>query len=468
HKEEFRQNNEEVILKYVVFPKVPSASDSAATLAEVSKLATELQETKDDSLFAAAKSEQRSEWVYKSFPDLDFNIQDKVSGANEGAVIGPYQDGNFYKLIKVSNIRKDTLSRSKIRHILIRVNGFTAQDSAAALQKATELKKKVNKTNFTEMVSQNSDDQQSKYMSGDLGWYKTGTYGDDFDKAIQKATVGSIIGPIKSNQGYHIVEITDRSDKSYRLAIVAREIAPGSQTLRNLEQQSMKFAGSVKSKESFTEVATSMKLDARVSQPLQPHASYIAGLENARELIRWGLRSEEGQVSPVIDTENAFVVAMVDTKREIGYKKLSDVKESIQKKVLNEVKAKRIIEKLSQIGGTDLEKLKTGYGNGAYTSKAENVTFASGFAPGIGNEPKVIGRVFGMKPNEVSKPIQGSTGVFVVQLVSIQEPPKPDEAQLTNLKKQIEMNKRGQIQSKVTSGLREYAKIKDFRYKFPF
>ena len=100
HKEEFRQNNEEVILKYVMFPKVPSGADSAATLTEISKIATELRETKDDSLFSAAKSEQRSEWIFKSFPDLDFGVQDKIAGVPEDSVVGPYLEGNFYKVVK--------------------------------------------------------------------------------------------------------------------------------------------------------------------------------------------------------------------------------------------------------------------------------------------------------------------------------------------------------------------------------
>lgn len=44
---------------------------------------------------------------------------------------------------------------------------------------------------------------------GDLGWFKPGQMVPEFDKAAFEATKGSIVGPVRTEFGYHLIFIKD-------------------------------------------------------------------------------------------------------------------------------------------------------------------------------------------------------------------------------------------------------------------
>ncbi len=48
---------------------------------------------------------------------------------------------------------------------------------------------------------------------GDLGEFTPGQMVPEFDKVVFKEEVGKVHGPIKTQFGYHLVEITSRTDK---------------------------------------------------------------------------------------------------------------------------------------------------------------------------------------------------------------------------------------------------------------
>lgn len=48
---------------------------------------------------------------------------------------------------------------------------------------------------------------------GDLGEFTPGQMVPEFDRVVFKEEVGKVHGPIKTQFGYHLVEITSRTDK---------------------------------------------------------------------------------------------------------------------------------------------------------------------------------------------------------------------------------------------------------------
>ena len=43
---------------------------------------------------------------------------------------------------------------------------------------------------------------------------------------------------------------------------------------------------------------------------------------------------------------------------------------------------------------------------------------------GAGNEPEVVGAAFGLEPGQVSKPIAGNRGVYIVELSAVNKAPQ--------------------------------------------
>lgn len=94
-----------------------------------------------------------------------------------------------------------TPERRCIRHILF---GPDEKD------KADEVKSELdNGADFAELAKENSEDPGSKDNGGDLGCQAKGGFAPEFDDAAFNAKEGEIVGPIKTDFGYHIIEVTE-------------------------------------------------------------------------------------------------------------------------------------------------------------------------------------------------------------------------------------------------------------------
>lgn len=103
------------------------------------------------------------------------------------------------------------------RHILIPVN-VTPTDSksvsdekeAAALSQAQSIVKRLEKgESFTVLARLYSLDPGSRSSGGDLGWIRTGMMVKPFEDAVFSLSKGEISRPIRTQFGYHIVQVLD-------------------------------------------------------------------------------------------------------------------------------------------------------------------------------------------------------------------------------------------------------------------
>jgi peptidyl-prolyl cis-trans isomerase D len=136
--------------------------------------------------------------------------------------------------------------------------------------------------------------------------------------------------------------------------------------------------------------------------------------------------------------------------------------------VLNAKKAEILKAKLEGVDVNDFGKVRDALGRGAFISQADDVSFASATAPGIGNDPIVVGRAFAAEANKSTTPIKGETGVYVIKVSNKVEPTPPADADLAGYQQNLASTKANNMASKVYLGARDHAKIKDFRYKFGF
>jgi len=481
HREEFRVQQPEVVLKYVLFPLRATKADSTKLLADMNDLRERFKQNKnaaEDSAFAVANSDADTPPMTFGFqnPDeLDFRLAAFAKGlspASKDTVIGPYEDGGFLKLAKLTDYNVSDKPSYRIRHLLIAFKGNTAKDTADALGMAQDLlpQLKQNKDQFPNLVAQFSDDQQSKFMSGEVGYVKPGQFGAEFDKnlAALNPQVGQVYGPIKGAKGYHIVEITGKNNTLVRFAVLTKAIRPSTET----EKAVYALAGQLQTEgsdvKSFEKAATAKKYTISTTEPITTARPAISGIAESKELVAWALDEERsvGDLSDIVQTEAGYVVAILANKSDVGYRPLEAIKDQFKLKVFNAKKAQLIVSKLGGLKADSLAQMSTLYGAGAYVAVAREVAFSAPMVQGIGDEPKVIGSVFALKPGQMSKPIVGKGGVFMVQLQSVTPAPPVDDAQLANYIKSLEMNKRNTFAAKVQQAKMQDADVKDYRFKF--
>lgn len=93
------------------------------------------------------------------------------------------------------------MAQAAARHILV--------DSE---EKCNELKTAIeNGADFGEVAKENSSCPSSR-QGGDLGTFGRGQMVPEFDEVVFSAPVGVVQGPVKTQFGYHLLEVTARQD----------------------------------------------------------------------------------------------------------------------------------------------------------------------------------------------------------------------------------------------------------------
>jgi len=91
------------------------------------------------------------------------------------------------------------MSRACARHILV-------DSEEKCLQLKTEIEEGAD---FADVAKANSSCPSSR-QGGDLGEFGPGQMVPEFDEVVFSAEVGSVEGPVKTQFGYHLLEVTSR------------------------------------------------------------------------------------------------------------------------------------------------------------------------------------------------------------------------------------------------------------------
>lgn len=460
----FKQE-ENTLLKFVKFDLKPTKEDTLKAKADVEKWKEKFQDTANDSAYVANRSRKKFDPKgYLPLKDLPAAVKDSAKTVALKRVFGPVLDGDAYKLFKVIDRKQGGAVNAKVKQIVILPKAPTAADSTAALAEATAIKATLNAGNFSQVAMEKSQDR-SKMSGGDMGWVSTPSqYGTEFDNAVQAAAKGSIVGPIKGNQGYHILLIEDKTDETFLVAEVEKQIVVSSATAQMLSKQANDFAQKAIAAKNLEEAAKTAGLNGQTSQPLKNNDKFLMGMP-ARELILWAISAKEGDFSKIYTMGDSYVLAQVSKKRKEGLQDLDEVKGVVMKEVLAEKKGKMILEKLEKLQGKSMEEIKNAYGAGAFASTATDINFDAGNVPAFGQDPYIVGKICGMAKGATSKPIVGKNGVYIVQVTDIKEPAPLDAAAAEAAKKSAASAGQSGLKYKIEQALNKSADIKDERWK---
>jgi peptidyl-prolyl cis-trans isomerase C len=80
-------------------------------------------------------------------------------------------------------------------------------------EKANALKAEIDGgADFGEVAKANSTDTGSAVNGGDLGWFGVGMMVKPFEDAVVAATPGTVVGPVQSDFGFHLIKVNEVRD----------------------------------------------------------------------------------------------------------------------------------------------------------------------------------------------------------------------------------------------------------------
>jgi len=119
--------------------------------------------------------------------------------------------GGFH-IIKLTGKRGDErhiVQQTKARHILLKPDTVNLEEDVRIRIEKLEARLRGGE-DFAALARSNSQDTLSAAKGGDLGWFNQGDMVPEFEEAMNKLEIGEISSPVKSQFGWHIIQVQER------------------------------------------------------------------------------------------------------------------------------------------------------------------------------------------------------------------------------------------------------------------
>ena len=123
----------------------------------------------------------------------------------------------------------------------------STKDLELTEKKAKETLKTITKDNFTQKAMELSTDPGSAKNGGDLGWVSLSSLVPEFS-VVRKAEKGSIIGPVKTQFGYHIIYVVDKkeAEDKYNLKHILLPFEISNETKNKVKEEVLEIEKQIK------------------------------------------------------------------------------------------------------------------------------------------------------------------------------------------------------------------------------
>jgi peptidyl-prolyl cis-trans isomerase D len=455
-------------IEYVTFDVVPSEDDIKETEKWMEKTREEFAVTPDPGQYINLNADTRHTGFYVTINDIPENLRDFAKKEDKSIVIGPYNEDGSLKMARLIDAA-DRPDSVHVRHILLAAGQTRTMAQSQTLADSLVMLIKSG-TSFETLARDNSDDQGSAQLGGDLGWFKEGLMVVPFNNACFSAIKGEIL-TTQTTFGTHIIEVLDQSKKSrkYEIGILDRKIMPSSTTNQIVYSAAGQFAGTNNTYEKFNSAIGSQNLNKRIANDVSPSQKTLPGLENPRSLIISLFSAKEDNIildnsdQAVFEIGDKYVIAFCTRVQEEGIAPLKDVENDIRFTLARDKKAEIISAEFNKniTAGKTLDDLSRQMG--LEVKDATQINFRSYSIPGIGIEPALIAAASSAKEGVLWGPVKGINGVYMLNVNTVATTPSQD---LKLLQERLAMTYQMRGSYEAYEALRKKAEIVDKRYKF--
>lgn len=456
YKERFKQSETRAV-KYFTVPIAPSEADYAEVATQMNTIHRELLEATNVAEIVRENSDVPFVDAFVATTLLPANARSFVMAAQVGEVSSIQLEGSAYSVAKLMD-RTVAADSMKVRHIML------GGEATRVAQLADSLKNELAKgADFAAMAMTYAGDQ----TGGDLGWLtevaSIQMAGDEFTKAAVAAPLNQTV-IVKSLYGTHLVQVTERTRpvEKVKLAVVEMSVTPSSRTSSDLYNGINEYISQNKSIESFEKNATEKGYNLIPIPALNGSEYQLGTVRQARQAVRWAFNAKKGEVSTIFECDNNFVVVALEGVSSRGYSSLESVKPFIQAEVLNSKKAEKIMADLKGKNLASVDAYAAEMGGRVDTARLVN--FNTRRITGIGEEPALVAIAPAMEVGKTSAPIEGKTGVFVLNVVNKMDTQKQFDVEAE--KAAIESNFAYRLMYQTFNTLRAKAEVEDYRIKF--
>ena len=310
---------------------------------------------------------------------------------------------------------------------------------------------------------------------GDLGWFGKGQMVQAFEKATFNAKSGSVIGPILTQFGYHIIKVDsiknkDKDNHQVKAKHILLNINMGQNTRTDLRRKATLFSYDAQDY-GFMAAQDTHSVQMQPSNYLGQGDIFIAGLGPFRTAVKWSFSTDVGSISDPLETDDFYAVFTLDSISEEGIAPFEDVRSQ----VITGMERDRNVEASSNYANELKAKVETGSSFKSLTESNKTLEYVpsdkkklSAAFISLGKSEQLIGALLNSEKNNLIGPVKTNRGYGLVKILEISSFDSTTWLSKKNIiKTDLNRNKETTNYQNWMSNLKEKAEIVDNR-KFHF
>lgn len=464
-KEQFKQLVETRDIRYIDVKVVPSDADRKAVEKEVTEYSNQLATTTSD--FGTFVRSTGSSVNYSDVPVsksvFPTDVASRLDSTGVNEVYGPYYNQTddsynaFKVLAKVSSpdsiqfrqiqVYADTEEKTKTLADSI-YNALKGGADFAAVAKIYGQTGEATWVNSQSWEGAELDTDNSKFINTLL------------NQPVDELTNVNI------GQANLILQVMNKKSMQtkYKVAVVKRPVEFSKETYNAAYNKFSQFVAQNTTIDSMVKNAEESGYTLTPRTDFSSAEHYVGGVRSTREALKWIFAAKPGEVSPLYEcgeNDHLMVVAL-DKIHEAGYRDVNSVAEMLRSEIRRDKKADKLMAEMKKYNSiAQVKGMKD-----AVSDSVKHVTFSAPAYISVtrASEP-VIGAVASKTAvNQVSAPIKGNAGVYMIQVYAKDKgnekfDAKQEEATLNNMAVRI-------VGSQLINDLYQKAKVEDKRYLF--
>ena len=465
-KEQYRQYVETRNIKYIDVQVTASQEDRDALQQEMEEYTAQLANATGDYATLVRSTGSTVPYVdlFYTTRTLPADVVARLDSVGVGDVFGPY----YYATDNTLNSFKKLAKASMADSIEFRQIQVVEADAEKTKLLADSIFNAIKGgADFAEVA-------QKYGQTGEPTWISSANYegaqidGDNmkYIGAITTLGKGELVN-LNLSQANVIMQVTDKKavkDK-YKVAIVKRTVDFSKETYSKAYNEFSAFIAPNNTLEKMVANAEDAGYRLLDRNDLTSAEHGIGGIRDTKDALRWVFNAKPGEVSSLYECGESDHLLMVGLESIVpeGYRPLTLVQDQLRFEVLRDKKAEKIMADMKAAGAASFDQYKN-LAN-AVEDSVKLVTFgAAAYVPALrSSEPLVSAYASVGEMNQLSTPIKGNGGVFVLQTYA-QE--KLDNAYNQEDEEAALVGLYSRMASQFLNDLYLKADVKDTRYLF--
>ena len=427
-------------ISFVEFEVTATDADKAAVEADAKAAAEQFAAAADLKVFSRENRHASIAQVYITAAQMS---SEESAALTKGKMYGPALVADEWRAARVVEVR-NVPEKYTLSHIVLNYTDDKLADSLVTVAK---------KGDFAALASQYSQ-AQTAAEGGNIGEITYASLSQEFADALNGKKKGDIV-KVSTGNAIQIIKVDGVSaiQKHYKVASLVYPVVASQNTQRDVHNAASLFA--VNAKNDGFQATVDAQSQASRTVNVEKASRSIYGLDgHSLEVVFWANKAKVGDVSELIKLDNNhYVVATLTAINDNEFRTVNEVAAQIKSTLLREKKYPQLAEKMN---GATIEEIAAAVEGEVKTF--ENVKLDAYYVPGVGVEPRVLGAIASLEQGQVSAPIFGASGVFVVVTDSVKT---ADEAQTLEAEKVKQQATAEQQASRAFYAIQEAANIED-------